>query len=140
MRPIEWATGETVEEVAEAVGLGGAKVKATVERFNSLCETGEADDFGRPAEFMVPLTGPFYAAPISVSTSVTMGGFRTNTEAQALKLMAPTKDGSLTSPIPGLYAAGVVCEWNCAAGATVLCAVTLGRIAGQNVAKETPAA
>lgn len=140
MRPIEWATGETVEEVAEAVGLDGAKVKATVDRFNSLCESGEADDFGRPAEFMIPVTGPFYAAPISVSTSVTMGGFRTNTEAQALKLMVPTKDGSLTSPIAGLYAAGVVCEWNCAAGATVLCAVTLGRIAGQNAAKEEPAA
>ena len=48
--------------------------------------------------------------------------------------------GSATEPIPGLYAAGVVCEWNCAAGATVLSAMTLGRIAGRSAAAETSAA
>ena len=39
-------------------------------------------------------------------------------------------------PVPGLYATGEVCEWNCASGWTVLSAVTIGRIAGQNAARK----
>ncbi|WP_080802227.1 FAD-dependent oxidoreductase [Arabiibacter massiliensis] len=133
VRPLEWATGETVEEVAAQVGLDGAKVKATVDRYNGFCEAGRDDDFGRPAELLVPMTGPFYAASVMVSTSVTMGGFKTNAQAQALRLKGMGAD-AIVEPIPGLYAAGVVCEWNCAAGATVLSAMTLGRVAGQNAA------
>ena len=79
------------------------------------------------------MTGPFYASTIMVSTSVTTGGVKTNDKAQVLRLLVDDK-GASTEPIPGLYAAGVVCEWNCAAGCTVLSAMTLGRIAGQNVA------
>ncbi|MEG0374126.1 MAG: FAD-binding protein, partial [Raoultibacter sp.] len=104
-------------------------------------EAGKDEDFGRAPEFLIPMTGPFYAATITQSSSVTMGGFRTNANAQALRLKVAAGEGeSLTEPIPGLYAAGVVCEWNCAAGATVLCAMTQGRVAGQNVAKEEPIA
>ena len=132
-RPLEWAKADTVEEVAQMVGLDGAKVKATVDRYNGFCEAGRDDDFGRPAEFLVPMTGPFYASTIMVSTSVTTGGVKTNDKAQVLRLLVDDK-GASTEPIPGLYAAGVVCEWNCAAGCTVLSAMTLGRIAGQNVA------
>ena len=137
--PLKWATADTVEEVAGMVGLDGAKAKATVERYNGFCEAGKDEDCGTPADKMVPMTGPFYAAPIAVSTSVTVGGFKTNEQAQALRL-ALASSGSLTEPIPGLYAAGVVCEWNCAAGATVLSAMTLGRIAGRSAAAEASAA
>lgn len=137
--PLKWATADTVEEVAQMVGLDGAKVQATVERYNGFCEAGKDEDCGCPADKMVPVTGPFYAAPIMVSTSVTMGGFKTDERAQALRLTRPA-NGSATEPIGGLYAAGVVCEWNCAAGATVLSAMTMGRIAGKNAAAETPAA
>lgn len=136
VRELNWAKADTVEEVAELVGLDGASVKATVDRYNGFCEAGKDEDFGRPAEFLIPMTGPFYAATVAVSTSVTTGGIKTNTQAQALKLTAPNQDGVATSTVPGLYAAGVACEWNCAAGATVLCAMTMGRIAGQNAAKE----
>ena len=137
--PLKWATADTVEEVAGMVGLDGAKAKATVERYNGFCEAGKDEDCGTPADKMVPMTGPFYAAPIAVSTSVTVGGFKTNEQAQALRL-ALASSGSLTEPIPGLYAAGVGCEWNCAAGATVLSAMTLGRIAGRSAAAEASAA
>lgn len=136
VRPLAWAKAETVEEVAALVGLDGAKVKETVERYNQFCAAGRDDDFQRPAEFLIPMTGPYYASAVMVSTSVTTGGLKTNTMAQAQKLKVGASDGALTAVIPGLYAAGVVCEWNCAAGSTVLCAMTLGRVAGQNVAKE----
>lgn len=139
-RPLAWAQADTVEEVAAKVGLDGAKVKATVDKYNGFCAAGRDDDFNRPAEFLIPMTGPFYASAIMVSTSVTLGGLKTNAKAQALKLQVPVGEGKTTEIVPGLYAAGVACEWNCAAGATVLSAMTLGRIAGQNVAKEDPAA
>ncbi|MEG0776809.1 MAG: FAD-binding protein, partial [Raoultibacter sp.] len=139
-RPLAWAKADTVEEVAAQVGLDGAKVKATVDRYNAFCAAGRDDDFNRPAEFLIPMTGPFYASSVMVSTSVTLGGIKTNAKAQALKLKLPAGDGKTTEVVPGLYAAGVACEWNCAAGATVLSAMTLGRVAGQNVAKEEPVA
>ncbi|MEG0374127.1 MAG: FAD-dependent oxidoreductase, partial [Raoultibacter sp.] len=34
VRPLKWATADTVEEVAQMVGLDPAKVKATVDRYN----------------------------------------------------------------------------------------------------------
>lgn len=139
VRPLPWAKADTVEEVAAAVGLDGAKVKATVEKYNGFCAAGKDEDFSRPAEFLIPMTGPFYAATVMVSTSVTVGGIKTNAKAQALKLNVSAGEGSMTEAIPGLYATGVVCEWNCAAGSTVLCAMTLGRVAGQNAAQEKPA-
>ncbi len=140
VRPINWVKGNTVEEVAAAIGLDGAKVKATVDRYNGFCAAGRDDDFGRPAEFLIPMTGPFYASTIMASTSVTTGGIRTNDKGQALKMKSPTPDADPFEVIPGLYATGVVCEWNCAAGSTVLSAMALGRIAGQNVAQEKPTA
>ena len=63
VREIVWPCGDTVEEVAEQVGLDPAKVKATVERYNGFVEAGLDEDFGRSGEHLVPMTGPFYAAP-----------------------------------------------------------------------------
>ena len=134
-RELAWVKGDTVEDVAAQIGLDPAKVKATVDHFNEMCAAGEDTDFGRPAEFMIPMTGPFYASAIVVSTTVTVGGIKTNAEAQALRLKNPADSGPLSTVVPGLYAAGEACEWNCAAGWTVLSAMTMGRIAGQNVAK-----
>ena len=136
VREIVWPCGDTVEEVAEQVGLDPAKVKATVERYNGFVEAGLDEDFGRSGEHLVPMTGPFYAAPVTVSTSMTIGGVKINTNGEALKLASSGKGDVTLEPVPGLYATGEVCEWNCASGWTVLSAVTIGRIAGQNAAAE----
>ena len=136
VREIVWPCGDTVEEVAEQVGLDPAKVKATVERYNGFVEAGLDEDFGRSGEHLVPMNGPFYAAPVTVSTSMTIGGVKINTNGEALKLASSGKGDVTLEPVPGLYATGEVCEWNCASGWTVLSAVTIGRIAGQNAAAE----
>ena len=112
------------------MGLDPAKVKATVERYNGFVEAGLDEDFGRSGEHLVPMTGPFYAAPVTVSTSMTIGGVKINTNGEALKLASSGKGDVTLEPVPGLYATGEVCEWNCASGWTVLSAVTIGRIAG----------
>lgn len=135
-RPLNWVKADTAEDAAAQVGLDGAKVKATVERYNALCAAGRDDDFGRPAESLIPLTtGPFYASAIMVSTSVVTGGIKTNAQGQALRMPAVSSGEAAAEAIPGLYVAGVAADWNCAAGATVLCAMTMGRIAAQNATK-----
>lgn len=132
-----WAYAETLEEMAPQVGLDPDALIATVERYNALCEQGCDVDFGRDPEYLVPMTGPFYAAAMYQSTSTTMGGVKINTSAQVLKA-APIGSDPVLAPVPGLYAAGQVCEWNAAIGSTVLCAMTMGRVAGANAAAEQP--
>lgn len=141
VRPLEWAKADTVEEVAGMVGLDPVKVKATVDRYNGFCELGRDEDFGRPAEFLIPMTGPFYAAMVTTSAgSVTVGGLKTNDKGQVLRLKIVGEEEDPTEIIPGLYGAGSVCEWNCAAGATVLSAMAFGRVVGRNVVLEDPSA
>ncbi|MFQ8867494.1 MAG: FAD-binding protein, partial [Eggerthella lenta] len=103
VREIVWPCGDTVEEVAEQVGLDPAKVKATVERYNGFVEAGLDEDFGRSGEHLVPMTGPFYAAPVTVSTSMTIGGVKINTNGEALKLASSGKGDVTLEPVPGLY-------------------------------------
>lgn len=110
---------------------------ATVEHYNGMCEQGFDADFGRDPEFLVPMTGPFYAAAMYQSTSVTMGGVKIDKGAHALRLV-PAGGETALEAVPGLYAAGQVCEWNAAIGATVLSAMTMGRVAGANAAAEEP--
>ena len=139
LEALDWAKGETVEELAGQIGYDPAIVVATVEKYNAACDAGFDADFNRPAENLVRLEGPFYAAAVMVSTSVTVGGVKTDVDARVLRPVGvgeASEGGSLFVPIPGLFAAGVVCEWNCANGWTVLSGMTMGRIAGQNAAAE----
>ncbi|MFR1637902.1 MAG: hypothetical protein ACLSVD_01265 [Eggerthellaceae bacterium] len=83
--PLKWATADTVEEVAGMVGLDGAKAKATVERYNGFCEAGKDEDCGTRRQDGAH-DRPLLRSSIAVSTSVTVGGFKTNEQAQALRL------------------------------------------------------
>ena len=130
----DWTAFETPGEAAAALGLDAAAVDATAERYDGFVAAGLDEDFGRPVDDMVPMSGPFYAVAVTVITNVTTGGLKTDAEARALRLKRPGEEGDALVPIPGLYAAGEVCEWNVAAGWTVCTAATMGRIAGQNAA------
>ena len=110
-------------------------LKATVDRYNELCAKGEDEDFGKPAEYMVPVEGDtYYAIAMNPGSSVTFGGLSINEESQVLD----TED----KPIKGLYAAGEVAftglfgtEYPCC-GMAIGSAVYFGRIAGTNAAGE----
>jgi 3-oxosteroid 1-dehydrogenase len=105
-----WHTADTVEGLAEAIGVPAAELQATIERFNTLAAAGFDEDFGRGGEAydrvftggespLVPIdTPPYHAAAFGLSDLGTKGGLRTDTRARVL-----TADGT---PIPGLYAAG----------------------------------
>ncbi|WP_109469961.1 FAD-binding protein [Mycolicibacter heraklionensis] len=105
-----WHTADTLHDLAEAIGVPGARLTATIERFNKQAAAGVDDDFGRGNEAydrvftegtspLIPIdTPPYHAAAFGVSDLGTKGGLRTDACARVL-----TADGSV---IPGLYAAG----------------------------------
>ena len=126
---------DSIEELAEMMGVPADTFAATIARYNELADGGEDLDFGKGAAMLNKVdTAPFYAAKIPLALLVVLGGLNTNPELQVLD-----KD---SKPIPGLYAAGNVVG-NCYAndypvivpGMSHSRALVFGRIAGQNAAK-----
>ncbi|MGV8083387.1 MAG: FAD-binding protein [Coriobacteriia bacterium] len=97
--------GNTIEELATAMKVDPASLKATIDRVNELAAAGNDEDFGKRADRFFPVsTAPFYAYKlVDTVLLVTMGGLQTDTDFNVLD----TQD----SPIEGLYAVG-----NCMGG------------------------
>ena len=104
---------DTVEELAERLGVPPGNLKETVERFNKFAKEGLDPDFHRgesgydkrwgfwpnrkPNPALGPLEKqPFYAMQIYVGTVGNLGGLVTNPNAQVINAEG--------NPIPGLYA------------------------------------
>ncbi len=105
-----WVSADTLEELAEKIGVPADRLTATVARFNDFAEAGDDPDFHRGVDPydraavgggspLVPIEkGPFHAAAFGVSDLGTKGGLRTDASARVLD-----RDGAV---IRGLYAAG----------------------------------
>lgn len=124
---------DTIEELAEGMGLPVDVVTAEIERYNELCEKGHDDDFGKDARRLNPVnTPPFYAYPFgSAGMLVLMGGLECN------KKLQPYNDEG--EPIENLYVAGntmggrYLVEYPVTvAGISLGEALTFGRLAGMN--------
>lgn len=91
---------DTLEELAEMMGVPVETFMATVERYNELARGGVDLDFGKRADRMFPLEqGPFYASYMGQPAAFMMvTGLRSNGKAQVL-------DENMY-PIPGLFCAG----------------------------------
>ena len=122
----------SIEELAGLIGVDADHLKATVDRYNELCAKGVDEDFGKPAEYMIPVEGDtYYAFRMTPGSSVTFGGLEINDKSQVLD----TND----QPIPGLYAAGEVAftglfdaEYPCC-GMAIGSAVYFGRNAVETI-------
>ena len=91
--------GDTLEELADAVGIDPDTFTNTVETYNHDYEAGEDSQFGMSAEEMTPVTeGPFYALKIRPATMGTIPGLKVDVDTRVLN-----QDGE---PIPNLFAAG----------------------------------
>lgn len=89
---------DTLEELAEKIGIDPAVLKATVEKYNAGMLSGQ-DEFGKATSpDSVIETGPFYASLRTPTVHHTMGGIRIDTDTRVL--------GENGQPISGLYAAG----------------------------------
>ncbi|MBP3520850.1 MAG: FAD-dependent oxidoreductase [Oscillospiraceae bacterium] len=118
----------SLEELAGLMDVDAETLISTVERYNALCAKGKDDDFGKPADYLIPVEGDtYYAFKMLPGSSVTFGGLQLDSAARVLD----TND----QPIPGLYAAGEVAfgglfgdEYPCC-GMAIGAAVYFGRTA-----------
>ena len=96
---VEVVKGDTVEELAEAMGVDPAALTASMEQYNAACAAGVDEAFGKDAAYLTPIDqAPYYAVRIYVCTGGTIGGVKTNADYQVVR-----EDGSV---IGGLYAGG----------------------------------
>ncbi len=94
---------DSIEELAEELGMDPAVLSATVDQYNADCEAGEDTLFGKAAEYMVAMEeGPYYAFKAAPRPYSSTGGLDV-TE----KLEVVMADGETI--INGLYAGGTDC-------------------------------
>jgi succinate dehydrogenase/fumarate reductase flavoprotein subunit len=94
-----YETADTLEELAEKIGVPTEQFLATVERYNELCKEGVDTDFCKNPALLYPIDEPpFHASKVGAVLLAVVGGATINTDFQCL-----TPDGD---PIPGLYAIG----------------------------------
>lgn len=90
---------DTLEELAEGLGLPADTFVAEVERYNELCAAGEDADFGKEAHRLTPVdTAPFYGCKNTGYVLCTLDGIQIDTNMNAID-----PDGN---PIEGLYVVG----------------------------------
>jgi succinate dehydrogenase/fumarate reductase flavoprotein subunit len=130
-------TGETLEELAEEVGLDPAMLRHTVDFYNAHAARGEDPLFHKSAEWLKPIEPPYAALDCTPGSGVlypyfTLGGLDTLPTGEVL---TPEQE-----PIPGLYAAGrTACgvprtAAGYGSGMSVGDATFFGRVAGRTVA------
>lgn len=96
---VDLAVADTLADAAEKIGLNVDVLTQSVKRYNDLCAGGRDEDFGKPAELMVPIEqGPFYIAKLNQYFLMSVGGIECTLNAQAVD--------ATKNPIEGLYAVG----------------------------------
>jgi len=152
--PLKWREegylkeADTIEGLAEKIGVAPATLKATVDRWNAMVDKGVDEDFHRGERAYDQWLGdprlekqfrtlgridkgPFYAVDVVPGDVSTYGGVVTDTSSRVLKA-----DGSV---IEGLYATGVstaspMGKVYPGAGASVGPSMTFGWIAAKHAA------
>lgn len=126
---------DTIEGLAEKMGVPVETMVASVERYNELAKKGVDEDFGKRADRMFPLENPpYYACEFGdAGMLVCMGGLDCDLDLHVLN--------DEMQPIPGLYVAGnnmggrYLVEYPVTeAGISLATALVFGRLAGMNAA------
>lgn len=90
---------DTLEELAEQLGIPAPNLKASVERYNELCKQGKDEDFGKEAKYMKPIDQPpYWGIHRWIRVTATCNGVMVDKNYQVI-------DES-DRPIPGLYSVG----------------------------------
>ena len=73
----------TLEDLANQLGIPGDALEATVARYNELCSSGEDTDFGVPSRFLAAVEEPpFYAVPMPAQTLAVCFGLHVDDNSQ----------------------------------------------------------
>lgn len=90
---------DTLDELANQMGVDPQTFKATVDRYNQMCAAGQDTDYYKKPVFLTPVKeGPFYALKVGPALLTVTGGLEVNTDFNCLD-----SDGD---PVEGLYALG----------------------------------
>lgn len=136
---------DSLELLAELLGVDGATLRDTVDTFNGACREGEFDPFrkdglsaspeGQPVKsnWAQPITeGPFVAYPVTCGITFTYGGLKIDTMGRVQDVAG--------RPMPGLHATGELTGdfffHNYPAGSGLTRGAVFGRLAGAGAAAE----
>ena len=132
---VECVTADSIEALAEQMGVDPAALEESVSTYNGYCETGVDTELGKASinSEMAIDHGPFYALRIYVCTGGTIAGVKTDLDYHVIR-----DDGSL---INGLYAGGEASNremyaYAYASGTGVGYALASGRQIGINMMAE----
>ena len=90
---------DTIEELAELIGVDATTLAATVTAYNGYCEAGEDAEFNKPAELLDKIgEGPYYAIKMASYSYNTVAGLNINEQFQVLDTNG--------NAIEGLFAVG----------------------------------
>ncbi len=91
---------ESIEELAEKLGIDEDKLQDTIDEYNEMCEVGVDSKFHKSQKFLHPITGKgkYLVGKFYLGAYGTLGGVRINKYCEVL-------DEDLL-PIEGLYSAG----------------------------------
>lgn len=125
--------GETLEELAAAMGVDEETFLASVNQYNNAIKNGQDNLFFSDTNHLIPVTsGPYYGVKYTARNLTTLGGVKINEKIQAV-------DDNMM-PIEGLYVAGADAggmygmSYVDFEGGTLGFAYTSGRLAGINAA------
>jgi succinate dehydrogenase/fumarate reductase flavoprotein subunit len=129
--------GETLAELAGAIGVPADNLEKTVSKYNEWCYAGIDKEFGVPARFLSPVEGgPFYASLITSVQLAVPYGLHVDDNSQVCD--------EYDNPIPGLFAVGNVQGDFLANSYPVTVpglnhgrCITFGRLVGQALARGT---
>ena len=127
---------DTIEELAEKIGIDADKLQETFDEYNQMCEEGRDGKFHKNPDFLHPIygKGKYRCGKFFVAAYGSIGGVRINKYCEVM--------GGDQEPIPGLYACGN--DSNIIYGDSynfTLCgnsmgfAVNSGRMAGEAIAE-----
>jgi hypothetical protein len=92
---------DTIEALAQKLGLPASALKQTVTRYNELVVAGDDSDFGKPAKDLIALdTPPFFGIRQGAQSLCSLDGLRVNTDCAVIN--------ADDDAISGLWAAGNV--------------------------------
>lgn len=129
-------SADTLEELAEMIGVPAKNLADTVARWNESCKAGVDEEFKRRADMETIEVGPFNAYPVAPVDSGSFGGVDTDIDTRVLDV-----DGNV---IPRLFAAGTVMsgtwcgQFYASCGWAILGTVHWGRKAGVKSAALEP--
>lgn len=125
--------GNTIEEVAEKVGLNKDVLKKSVDDYNKAIKDKTLDKLTPPNTLEKPkpiLTAPFYAVPFQGGITATFGGPLINTKAQVINTENKVIDGlyAIGNSVGGIFYDDYI------VGAQLTAATIFGRAAAMDMA------